>query len=357
MNNLMYISNQNLDVITYQIIGQVKIPMTVIFSMIFLHSTYRRMQYFSLIILTIGVMIVVQIPEVDRNKSQSSHQDNLLGYITGLIAALLSGFAGVYFEKILKTTTLSVWARNLQLSLISVPLAFMQTFTKDYFVVKEKGFFYEYNNIVWLIVALQTSSGLTVALSVKLADNVSKGYASATSIIVSGIASIILFQYHVDYFFACGTALVVMSIPMYAISSSSKILPEKIDYEGKECYIWCIGSPFSGIVLLFVVVYFSGELVDWILGFFHRELLQDFFWEKIEGEVEGHGFVVRYICIENSCRISFGGREIDMELAIGGGRVDNRYSFLFLFGSKKLKNFQKTTNLPQTQFQIFLLNH
>ncbi|XP_065206210.1 CMP-sialic acid transporter-like isoform X3 [Planococcus citri] len=240
MNNLMYISNQNLDVITFQVIGQVKIPMTVIFSMIFLRSTYRRLQYLSLIILTIGVMIVVQFTEVDRSKSRDdlSANDKVLGYVTGIIAALLSGFAGVYFERILKTTTLSVWARNLQLSLISVPLAFLQTFTKDYSPVREKGFFHEYTNIVWLIVVLQTSSGLTVALSVKLADNVSKGYASATAIIVSGFVSVILFHYSVNYLFACGAALVVMSIPMYAISSSSsKILPEKIDYEGKECYI------------------------------------------------------------------------------------------------------------------------
>ena len=50
--------------------------------------------------------------------------DSPWSYAVGVIAvtldSLLSGFATVYFEKVLKTTVLTVWDRNLQLAFWSV---------------------------------------------------------------------------------------------------------------------------------------------------------------------------------------------------------------------------------------------
>jgi UDP-sugar transporter A1/2/3 len=39
----------------------------------------------------------------------------MMGFGAVLMATLTSGFAGVYFEKILKTGPTSVWVRNIQL--------------------------------------------------------------------------------------------------------------------------------------------------------------------------------------------------------------------------------------------------
>lgn len=41
-----------------------------------------------------------------------------------MAAAVLSGFAGVYFEKILKNSRASVWMRNIQMGLSTIPLAY-----------------------------------------------------------------------------------------------------------------------------------------------------------------------------------------------------------------------------------------
>lgn len=45
----------------------------------------------------------------------------LIGVLAVLFACFSSGFAGVYFEKILKETKQSVWIRNIQLGLGRVP--------------------------------------------------------------------------------------------------------------------------------------------------------------------------------------------------------------------------------------------
>ena len=50
--------------------------------------------------------------------------DSPVSYAVGVVAvaldSLLSGFATVYFEKVLKTTVLTVWDRNLQLAFYSM---------------------------------------------------------------------------------------------------------------------------------------------------------------------------------------------------------------------------------------------
>jgi solute carrier family 35 (UDP-sugar transporter), member A1/2/3 len=39
----------------------------------------------------------------------------MMGFTAVMVATLTSGFAGVYFEKILKNGPASVWIRNIQL--------------------------------------------------------------------------------------------------------------------------------------------------------------------------------------------------------------------------------------------------
>ncbi len=46
---------------------------------------------------------------------QSSWVQQMIGLGAVLSSTLTSGFAGVYFEKILKTGPTSVWIRNIQL--------------------------------------------------------------------------------------------------------------------------------------------------------------------------------------------------------------------------------------------------
>lgn len=252
MTNLFLISGANLDVITFQIINQLKIPATVFFSILFLKSSFRLFQYLSVVILMTGVILVqsTDIEEVAPNEVYNEHfaskrlllSDKTLGIVAGLSACVLSAFSGVYFEKILKSQESTVWSRNLQLSILSIPPAFIASLTKDWWEIREKGFFYGYNYVVWIVIFLQASGGLIVALSVKLADNVSKSYATSCSIIVAGISSTIIFHYTFNYQFLCGATLVILSVPLYTISfgkvkSEVKSKSVKLELEGRECYI------------------------------------------------------------------------------------------------------------------------
>ena len=64
--------------------------------------------------------------------------------------------------------------------------------------LREKGFWHGYNSVVWGVVLLQAGGGLLVAMVVKYADNILKGFATSLSIIISCCASYFLFGFVVN---------------------------------------------------------------------------------------------------------------------------------------------------------------
>lgn len=100
------------------------------------------------------------------------------------------GFAGVYFEKVLKGETAGIWVMNVQLASFSILIAFVSLMYRDSETSKEhyrtlpmlfltclvmqQGFFYGYNNWAFAAISLQAFGGLVVAVVVKYADNILK---------------------------------------------------------------------------------------------------------------------------------------------------------------------------------------
>jgi UDP-sugar transporter A1/2/3 len=68
--------------------------------------------------LTVGVVLVQvsQLKHVDNSTLDGQHS-HLLGVGSLVLSSVTSGFAGVYFEKVLKTGSLTLWQRNLVIKL------------------------------------------------------------------------------------------------------------------------------------------------------------------------------------------------------------------------------------------------
>jgi UDP-sugar transporter A1/2/3 len=62
-------------------------------------------------------------------------------------ASVSSGFAGVYFEKILKGAKTSLWLKNIQLALYGILIAGITLYQSDA-VVRQYGFFYGWTQFV-----------------------------------------------------------------------------------------------------------------------------------------------------------------------------------------------------------------
>lgn len=250
-NSLQYIAVSNLDAATFQVTYQLKIMTTALFSVTMLGKSLSMRKWLSLVLLMAGVAIV-QIPTdtpkaphltvkdlhegrafhsprsiwdlqalgnvaagqlskrsatyegIDQDVAQTHPELNAsVGLAAVSLACLLSGLAGVYFEKILKENKSesqkpSVWVRNVQLAFYSLwPALFIGVLFKDGEHIAKTGFFTGYNWVVWLAIICQAVGGIFVALVVNYADNIQKNFATSISIILSFIASVYLFNFQI----------------------------------------------------------------------------------------------------------------------------------------------------------------
>lgn len=222
-NNLLYLSASHLDAATYQVTYQLKIFTTAIFSVLILKKQLIVTQWLSLVSL-IGGIVLVQLAQghTQTKVLNGMEQNPVIGFLAALGACCLSGFAGVYFEKILKGSNISVWMRNIQLSLLSIPIGLITCFAKDGSNILNQGFFFGYDSFVIYLVILQATGGLLVALVVKYADNILKGFATSLAIIISCVASMYLFDFHLTVTFSIGAILVIFAIFLYGYQPKKK---------------------------------------------------------------------------------------------------------------------------------------
>jgi UDP-sugar transporter A1/2/3 len=250
-NSLQYFAAGNLDAATFQVTSQLKILTTAVFSVFLLGRVLDVRKWLSLVLLMVGVAVasypvgfsgetVLTIKELKEtlaphpprniwnlkalgnaaagqlNKRSATYEgidedfanqnprvQAGIGLLALTTACILSGLAGVYFEKILKEPkknvhTPSVWVRNVQLSFYSLwPALFIGVLFKDGEHIARDGFFAGYNSVVWTAVVMQALGGITVALVIKYADNIAKNFATSFSIILSFLASVSLFDFEI----------------------------------------------------------------------------------------------------------------------------------------------------------------
>ncbi|KAL4702867.1 hypothetical protein ACJJTC_019673 [Scirpophaga incertulas] len=211
------ICTQNQAWVTYQL----KLLTTAFFAVLVLKRRLKKWQWCALALLAAGVALV-QLSSTEKKDSAKSieGQSRILGFGAALAACFISGFAGIYFEKVLKESDISVWMRNVQLSLLSLPFGLVTYLINNGGSMKTMltGF----DGFVWYLVILQAAGGLIVAVVVKYADNILKGFATSVAIIISCVASIYIFEFILTIQFAVGTMLVIGSIFLYGYVPKKK---------------------------------------------------------------------------------------------------------------------------------------
>jgi UDP-sugar transporter A1/2/3 len=222
-NNLLFVALENLSVPLYQVTNQGKILTTAVCSRLLLNKSISGVQYLSLFVLALGVA-VVQLSTLGKGKVEASEKSvmehsQLIGLMAVCASCFTSGFAGVYFEKILKSSpkaSSSVYMYNSQLAIWSILLGLMPVFLNDYDAIQKNGFFHGYDNIVVLTIVCQAMTGLIVALVMKYADTILKGFATSVAVVVATVLSIFIWNTPVDGWFVVGAAMVIAAVVLYS---------------------------------------------------------------------------------------------------------------------------------------------
>lgn len=211
-NNLLMVALSHLDAATYQTTYQLKILTAAVFTVVLLGRVIDTMQWSALVLLTLGVALV-QLP---NSMTGGERQTSPVGLVSVLVACVLSGFASVYFEKLLKSSRTSLWVRNIQLGLFSAAIGLAGVYYYDGESVAKDGFFQGYNMLTWTVVFLRGAAGLIIAAVIKYADTIVKNFASSLSILVAACISGMVFNdFDFTMNFALGASLVIAATFLY----------------------------------------------------------------------------------------------------------------------------------------------
>lgn len=217
-NNLLYVATTHLDAATCQVAYQLKLLTTAFFSVTMMKRHISLRRWLALGILFIGI-VLVQSPQVAQEASGS--HSAVIGMAAVVSACLLSGLAGVWLERIVKRTSeVSIWLRSIQLGFVSLVLGIGSVAVLDREAVLQGGFFQGYTWFTCFVVLQVSLGGMLVALVMKYADNVVKGFATSLSIVLSSAVSWFIpsFEFAPTAMFSTGSSLVIVATVLYSSS-------------------------------------------------------------------------------------------------------------------------------------------
>ncbi|KAI8097417.1 nucleotide-sugar transporter-domain-containing protein [Halteromyces radiatus] len=219
-NNLLYVALSHLEAATFQVTYQLKILSTAIFSMVLLGRRLDKHQWIALFLLMLGVTLVQLSTSTTINDETTT---TWIGLMAVLASCISSGFAGCYFERILKSSgvSCSIWIRNVQLGICGLIFSFLGMMIYDRQRIWQDGFFQGYDGMTIWVILNQALGGLVVSMVMKYADNILKAFATSLSIILSSIISVYLFDFQPSTYFVLGTFIVLLSTYLYGQPSSS----------------------------------------------------------------------------------------------------------------------------------------
>ncbi|CAI4227453.1 unnamed protein product [Auanema sp. JU1783] len=294
-NNLFYVAASHLDAATFMVTYQLKILTTAVFTVLVLHRKLSVQQWGALLFLFAGVAIVqydqkmsndrerlaklnnaletTHLPinlttvapppttismtmstllkdgmesfsETRTKREVNDEQNSIVGFLAVLVACFLSGFAGIYFEKILKDSDVSIWIRNIQLALPSIVFALLFAFVKDNSVIFKDGvdpcsvftnMMFGFDWAVWVTIGISAFGGLVVAVVIKYADNILKAFATSFAIVLNCVLSFFLFDFRPTVFFLVGATFVIGAVFVYSVYPyRSKHQPVAVSEEDAE---------------------------------------------------------------------------------------------------------------------------
>jgi len=227
-NVLAYTALENLSSSVYGVLQQAKILTAAIFSVILLRKKISSSRWRALLLLFFGASLV-------EHHTFQQHETNASGNpVTGTIAMMTmisaSGFAGVYYEKMLKGTNkspedmLSVWDRNVQLAFWSIGFAILGV-GKDVGQVKQKGLFFGWSLVTIFQCFLMTSGGLLSAVIIKYFDVIIKGMATTIALILISFMGWGLLGDKLDLIFLNGMGVTIIAVFYY--NEQQKLPQEK----------------------------------------------------------------------------------------------------------------------------------
>ncbi|KAF3590478.1 hypothetical protein DY000_02027937 [Brassica cretica] len=209
-NLLQYYIFAYVDAPGYQILKNLNIISTGVLYRIILKKKLSEIQWAGFILLCCGCTTAQLNSNSDRVL-----QTSLPGWIMAIVMALLSGFAGVYTEAIIKKRpSRNINVQNFWLYVFGMAFNAVAIVIQDFDAVANKGFFHGYSFITVLMILNHALSGIAVSMVMKYADNIVKVYSTSVAMLLTAVVSVFLFNFHLSLAFFLGSTGIAVSMVM-----------------------------------------------------------------------------------------------------------------------------------------------
>lgn len=211
--------------------AQLKILTTAGCSVLVLQTSLSPTKWRALGLLVVGCVLVIspslELQQKQKQSSTSGSVDSafsvlVFGYGAVLLEVLLSGFASIYFEKVVKSTTevVTIWERNMQLSFYSI-IIYVCMISYDCNISEApKVLGQNWSGLTVLVAFLGAFGGLLVAATLKYADSILKTLSTAGAIVVSTVLGHFLLGSPLNYIMALGASCVIFAIFNYTMDAT-----------------------------------------------------------------------------------------------------------------------------------------
>jgi UDP-sugar transporter A1/2/3 len=264
-NNALFVAVGNLEAAVFQVTYQLKTLTTAVLTVVLLGRRQQAHQWFALVLLTAGAAMVQEPKKVKpaaNPDGATSASTLMVGLAATILACVCSSVASVYLEKILTESKPSIWVRNAQLCLFTIPVAFLGTRMAEDEHIKEDGTpLHGFDTVVWAAIFTNALGGMLVATVMKFAGNILRNFAQASAIIVGGLGSWLFFGFQITMPFVGGVGLVILSIFIYGskaelvtlwihrVRAHADPLNGEVPVPGQvhalPCLHWCCSPPLA----------------------------------------------------------------------------------------------------------------
>ena len=266
-NNLIFYASNRISAVVLQSVLQMKTLAAAIFSVLILGKRFALFDWLSFFALVIGVILVqthspesrkmqedaaqqqdASLLDVNQTLNFANHTNQTLNFanhttpaagtaasagaqLTGAAAALagaaLSGFSGVFLERMFTKRASSLFVRNVQLCIYSIS-AQLIALTHEVAMQPDRPLLTGFHTLTWVVVVLQGAGGLITAMVIKYAGNMPKTFAAAVSLLVTAFVSIF------------GFGLYEFTTPLFWLGVAT-VAGATLAFEGRKVY-WTVDA-------------------------------------------------------------------------------------------------------------------
>ncbi|XP_062503368.1 probable UDP-sugar transporter protein SLC35A4 [Corticium candelabrum] len=225
-NNLVVHIQHYTDPATFQVLSNMKIPTTALLYRLLTGRKIPRNKQVALLFLTIvgmscsysGIQAEKEITAAkgyeDTHRQESMRQHlSLLGLLLILIYSLVSGFAGVSIEMIMKRRAhINIKVQNVHLASFGIMINLLMYLTT---ADAELSFFSGYNIWTALIIVTQIANGMIISFVLKHLGNLTRLLIISCSAVVTTFVSHFLFELSLDLYFNLAVCLLFPTLYLY----------------------------------------------------------------------------------------------------------------------------------------------